>query len=426
MSRKRVAWGLLDQVASSAANLVVVVLAARYLTPTGFGAFSVAFALCLMAVMVLRGVGSEPLASAYAGSPPSALKRVVGVAGSATVASSLLVALPVLVVVWLTWGHLPASVASALVAACLVIPGLALQDYLRYALIVAGRARGAFVNDLTWCVIQIPLMIAAATWWGSPAALVAAWGIAGFLCAALGLAQVRTVLRGPRAVLRWFGEQRKLWPWFTLDNITYQASNFGLVLVISFLASLADVGALRAAMTAFAPLTVVSRGLVGVLVPELARGRADARVVRRRSVAAGGVLFVLACVWWAGLRLMPDEAGRALFGETWTLARPLLVWLLVSVGAGLFISGLVVALRALGAAREGMSARLAGTVLVLVSTGIGARLDGAHGVVIALACLGPVQVAIWWHQLSRTVVRLGNDGQNGGTHRGPARRQSLD
>jgi O-antigen/teichoic acid export membrane protein len=279
-------------------------------------------------------------------------------------------------------------------------------------LIVAGRARSAFINDSVWGVIQIPLMLAAAHWWQTPAALLLAWGVAGCLCAALGLAQGRILPVGPRAIRGWFAEHRTLWPWFTLDNTIYQASNFGLVLVLSFLASLTEVGALRVAMTAFAPLTVLSRGLVGVLVPELARGRSDAARVRRRSVFAGSVLVLLAAAWWAGLQVLPLGAGQALFGESWTLARPLIGWLTISIAAGLFMSGLVVALRALGAAREGMAARLIATFLVVGASTVGAQTDGARGVVIALAALAPVQIAIWWVQLSRTVARATRDRQN--------------
>jgi O-antigen/teichoic acid export membrane protein len=414
-ARGRVAWGLLDQVVSSAANFVVTVLAARALSPHQFGAFVVAMAVCLVTITLVRGLASDSLATAHSADEPAELRLAVRSALSAAIAAALLVA-AIAAGVSLVAG---AGLRSVLLVVAVIVPGLVAQDYLRYALIVLGRPQRTTVNDLVWGVLQVPLLLYATARHGGAAALLFAWGLAGGLCCLLGMAQAAVLPGGPRTVGRWLRRHRRLWPYFVLDNAVYQASNFGLVLVMSLATSLAQVGALRAAMTVYAPLTVIGRGLVGVAVPEIVRRRTQPRAVRRGALLISWATVPCAAVWTAGTLLLPEQAGRALFGATWPLARPLVLLTGIGVAGGLFSVGVVVGLRALAAAKEGLNARLVITALVLSGATAGAVLDGAHGVVVALALLAPVQVAVWWllldrataarprHSLQRAPLRLG-------------------
>lgn len=396
--RRRVAWGLLDQVLSSASNLLATIIAARSLPATDFGAFAVGFAVCVVSVFVVRGVASDPMLSAHAGGTEERL-RWAARAGSGTVV--VFGAVLALVVAALGWG-LDGLLGGVLLALAVVVPGIVLQDFLRFALLVRGQARGMFLNDLLWLVVQIPLMILVVEMGGGAAALILAWGASGTAAALVGLAQVRALPR-PLQAVAWLREHRRLWPYFTLDNIVFQATNVGLVLVVAAVTSLAQVGAFRAVMTLYSPLTVIGRGLVGVAVPELARRREQPRAVGRLALIVGWLLTPLALVWAVLLLALPDSAGEWLLGESWLLAEPLL-WLAgLTTAAGLFTVGTVVGIRALGSGKEGLTARVLVGVMAVAVGALGAYLDGARGVMISLVVTAPIRMLIWGRLLSRAV-----------------------
>jgi O-antigen/teichoic acid export membrane protein len=394
---RRVAWGMADQVLSSASNFIITVIAAATLSAGAFGAFAMALTICIVAVSLARGLASDPLASAHAVDEAGTLTRVVrasaGVAATVGVASGVLTA----VVAALAGGTL----GRVLLALAVSLPGLVLQDFLRYALIVQGRAKQTFLNDLFWTVSQVGFIFGAIALGGGPGSLLLAWGVACNLAAVLGLFQARTRIGGVRELRPWLREHRTLWPFFMLDNLVYQVTTLVLVVVISLSTTLAQVGGFRAATTLYAPLAIVGRGVVGVAVPELARRRHDPLAVRRASLLIAWLLAPTAVVWAAVLRLMPESWGHALLGESWTLAEPLLFLAGAATTVALFTVGTVAGIRALGAGRDGLTARVVVSVLVLAAASAGAALNGAHGAFLAMALSAPVQIATWWWQLVR-------------------------
>ena len=398
---RRVAWGLLDQVLASASNFIVTIIAARSLSAAGFGSFALAMVVVMMTVFLARGLASDPLATRHSGDTADGIRQA-GRAGAATAIVSSVVVAAGSVVVGLAVGG---DLGRVLLVMAAVLPGVTLQDYLRYLLIVQGRARDTFVNDLFWFVIQFPLMAAALAVGGAGALLLAAWGVAGTLAAVLGLWQARTGISSWMQVRPWLRRHRDLWPFFVLDNLIYQATNLVVVVVISLVTSLAEVGGFRAAVTVYAPLAIIGRGVVGVAVPELARRRDDPRAVERASLVLGGVLAPMALLWAVGSALLPDSWGRAAFGDSWALAQPLVFLAGISIAAGQFAVGTAVGIRALGAGRQGLAARVVVSVLGLVAAASGGVVDGAYGVMVALALTAPAQVVTWWWRLARAVRR---------------------
>ncbi len=389
---RRVAWGLLDQVLASGSNFVVTILAARSLSASGFGGFALAMSVCIVTVFLVRGMASDPLSTAHASDEPARLRAAVRASGGTAVLLALVVAAGTAVAGVLIGGGL----GRVLLALAVTLPGMALQDFVRYALIVDKRARDTFVNDLVWFVVQFPLIAVAIALDTGAAGLVLAWGIGGNLAAALGLLQLRTALGGPGQMRVWLRRHRDLWPFFVLDNLVYQATNLVLVVVISAVTSLAQVGGFRAAMTVYAPLAILGRGIVGVAVPELARHRDDPAAIRRGALKIAWLLTPPAVVWALLTLLIPDSAGRAFLGDSWRLAEPLLLLAGAPIVAAQFTVGTAVGIRALGAGREGLAARTLVSVVVLAAATVGAFVDGAWGVVVALAVTSPLQMLTWW------------------------------
>lgn len=406
--RRRVAWGLLDQILSSASNLLATIIAARSLTATDFGGFAVGFAVCVVSVFVVRGLASDPLASAHAGDPEERLQW----ANRAGAGVALLVGLLLALVVGSAGLAFEGLMQHVILAIAVILPGIVLQDFLRSALFVRGDARGMFLNDLLWLVVQIPMMLLVIERGGAAGALLLAWGGSGTLAALVGLMQLRAV---PALGLTpaWLREHRRLWPYFTLDNLVYQLTNLGMVLVVATVTSLAQVGAFRAVMTLYSPLTVIGRGLVGVAVPELARRRDEPATVGRLSLRVSWLLMPLGLIWAALLSTLPDKAGRWLLGDSWELAEPLLFLAGLTTAAGLFTVGTVVGIRALGQAKEGLTARLLIGVMTVACGGLGAHLSGAEGVLVAMVVTAPLRMWIWARLLARA-VRKRIDGQLAG------------
>jgi len=396
-----VAWGLFDQVLSSASNFLVTIIAAASLSATDFGAFALATAVCIITVSVSRGLASDPLATAHAGDSDEGLRWAIRSAAGVSVVVSIVVAVLIAGIGFFVGG----TIAWLFLALALTLPGVTLQDYLRYALIVRGDAKQTFMNDLFWTVLQVVFLVVAIALDGGAVALYLAWGVAGNLAAVLGLAQARTWIGGPGSLRPWLRRHRKLWPFFVLDNMVYQATTLVLVIVIALASSLAQVGGFRAAVTLFAPLAIIGRGVVGVAVPELARRRDDPTAVRRASLKIAWALTPMAVVWAILMLLIPDSLGRKILGESWDLAEPLLVLAGAATTVSLFTVGTVVGIRALGAGREGLTARLVVSVLVLGFASGGAFVDGAHGALAALAWSAPLQIATWWWLLVKASQR---------------------
>lgn len=406
---RRVAWGLLDQVLASGSNFLVTILAAATLPARDFGAFALAMAIAMVVAFVARGVAGDPLLTAYPAASEDEQRWGVRAGAGAVALTSVGCAVLVAGIGLALTATGSGLVGSVLLVLAAVLPAVALQDYLRFALFVQEDPRGTFLNDLLWFVLQLPLMLVVILGDGGPAPLLAAWGAAGAVAAVVGLRQARTRIGGPAEVRAWWSRHRDLWPYFLLDNLIYQATTLVLVVVISLASTLAQVGGFRAAMTLYAPLAIIGRGLTSVATAEVARRKDEPLVVRRLSLRIAFSLMPLALVWAALLTLLPDRVGERFLGESWAWAEPLLVLAGAATAVSLFTVGTVVGIRALGAAREGLTARLLVSSVVLVASSVGAVLDGAHGALSALAWSAPLQMAAWWWLLVRASRAEKND-----------------
>jgi len=391
-TERRVAWGLLDQVVSSGSNFLATIIAAKVLSAENFGAFALAVAVALVVVFLARGLASDPLSTAHASDSPEELRAAARMAAATTlfVTSACSV---VTAVVGLAIGGVAGPV---LVALAVVLPGLAIQDLLRFVLIIGGHAKRTFLNDLFWLVVQVPLMALAGATGSGAIVMLLAWGVAGNLAALLGFWQTRTPLGGPGAIRPWLGRHRNLWPFFVLDNLVYQAINLVLVIVIALTSTLAQVGGFRAAMTIYAPLAIIGRGVVGVAVPELARRRDDPVAVRRLGLLIAWALTPLAVIGAGLTQLIPDHVGASILGDSWSMAEPLLLLAGAVTAVSLFTVGTVAGIRALGAGREGLTARILVSLVAIAFGSVGAVVDGAYGALMALALSSPLQIATWW------------------------------
>ena len=390
-ARRRVAWGLSDQILSSASNFLIAFLAANQLTAGDFGSFVLALAICNLVGWLARALASDPLSVAHAGDEPNSLRKAVRASATTALLVGTLSGL-VVAGIGLTLGG---DLGLLFLVASLVLPGVTLQDNLRFGLLVAKRPRAMFLNDLVWLVLQVPLLVVVLVAEGSPAALLAVWGASGTICALIGLRQAGVLPGTLGAIKPWLARHKTLWPYFAVENLVFQSTNVALIIIVSALASLEEVGGVRAALLLFTPFTVLSRGIVSVIVPEFARRANDARWVQRRGLVLGLMLAPLTLAWTGLGLLIPTDVGDAVLGDSWQYAEPLVLLVGLTVTVSMFLTGPQVALRALGAARDGLTARMSSAAMVLGCAGAGAAWNGAEGALLLAVLVSPLQVGIW-------------------------------
>jgi hypothetical protein len=184
------------------------------------------------------------------------------------------------------------------------------------------------------------------------------------------------------------------------------------------IAGLASVGAVRGAQLLLAPFFAVLLAMSLVSVPEAARVlQRSPRRLPLFCILLGGGEAVAGAIWGLALLfLLPGEVGQELLGPVWPSAYALVVpTTLVFMGGGL-MDGASAGLRALGAARRSLRAKLIASA-AYVSCGLaGAAVGGAAGSVWGVAAAIYFGVAVVWWQL---LVAMGE-------RTGPTKKTQLD
>jgi O-antigen/teichoic acid export membrane protein len=398
LSVRSFGWGLADQMLSSITNFALGVLVAKAVAPQEFGAFSLAYAMYTLALGAARALALEPLVVRFSAAPATQWRvAVAGAAGTSLVAGAVLGAVSLLVAL-LTGGALRTAFALLAVA----LPGLLLQDAWRFSFFTIGRGAQAFWNDLVWAVVLFPgaallLYLGEA----SMAAILIVWALAGWTAAAVGLAQSRVAPRVGRARL-WIREQRDLSFRFFGEFVVSSGATQLSLFLIGGLATLTDVGHLRAGQLILGPLNILFLGAGLVAVAETARLLAESRRRMDQAVWVITAVLTLGTVSWAVLALLlPPALGEAVLGENWSGGRVLLVPLAIGATGFALSYGAMTGLRALAAARASLRARVFDATTTLVLSVTGAALSGAHGAAWGYAAAGCLRIPNWWYHFHR-------------------------
>jgi hypothetical protein len=130
----------------------------------------------------------------------------------------------------------------------------------------------------------------------------------------------------------------------------------------------------------------------------------------------GGEAFAVSLGGLALLFLLPAEVGQAILGSVWQPASALIVPTTLAVMGGGLMDGPTAGLRALGAARRSLRAKLI-SAAAYVSCGLaGAALGGAAGSVWGVAAAIYFAVGVLWWQLLAAM----------GERTGPTNKTQLD
>jgi len=318
--------------------------------------------------------------------------------------AAIAVAVPAALVCALAGLAFSGPLRMAMLAIALSIPGLLVQDSIRFAFFAAGRPAKAAANDLIWACAQA-VTFTALFFLTDPSAalLLLAWGLAATVAAVAGPFQAR-LCPSPLRALRWFQEQSDLAGRYLLDFFALAGQVHLLLYGLGIVVGLREFGAFRAAQLILGPLNTLYFAALSAAVPEGARIRADVdgslhRMIRFLAI----VLPLIALVWVGVLILLPERTGTAMLGASWPGAHGLIV----PIGLAIAVTGVVAAanagLRALAAARRGLRARLALLPLVAIGGLGGAAGGGAFGCAIGLFIANSMGAAIFWFQFSKAL-----------------------
>jgi O-antigen/teichoic acid export membrane protein len=352
----RVAWGLADQLLSSATNFGLVILAARLLGPARLGVVSVVFAASVLILAVHRALVSEPLVVAAASLDAARWQLMSRRSVSATLFFGVPVAACMAAFDPLVGGTFGRGLG---LFAPWIVPAL-LQDLWRFILFRDGRGAAATSNDAAWALgmaLAIPVAWSLRTSWG----VVAAWGAGASAGALLGFIQTKARPQGAGTSWKWW--RAEAWPlgrWLGMDRVVASAGAQGTILIIAGLLNASDVGGFRAVLSVFAPVSLLGPaiGIPGLpaMSAALDRSRAHAeRLAVRLSgfliLMTGAYLVLVGSLKGTLLSVLYGPSFRAFEGLIYPIATAQLL-----IGASM---GFILLMKA---ARQGPSLTLADTV----------------------------------------------------------------
>jgi O-antigen/teichoic acid export membrane protein len=406
VSRRRAlgaaAWPLVDQGLYSASNLVLAVLVARQATLDEFGAFSLAYAVSVVVLGTTDGLIGEALAVTSGDREEAMARRSLASAAGA----ALLVGVVAALALGLVAAVAPGPVGPLFGAFALLQPALFLQSAWRFGAFTLRRPRTAVANDTVWVGVQVAaLALVLATGHDSPPVLVLAWGSGAVVAAVYGAFQFALV-PAVRGSLTWLRETAHLGGRFAAEFLgTFGASQLALAL-IGAIAGFAAIAQVRGAQVLFGPLNTLANGLRVAAVPVAVRLRARGGRHLDRFVVTVGVLFTAAVVVWTGLLLVvPDDAGRAIMGDSWLEARDTVPAMAANVVTTGFAAAFVVGLRGLADAKASLRGRLGAGGVKVAGAVIGAVLAGGIGGAWGLAAAGVIGTALLWRQYVEAKAR---------------------
>jgi O-antigen/teichoic acid export membrane protein len=306
---------VLDQIASSASNFLLVAIVANVSPAEQFGQFSLGYVLLVFFLGLQRSLIGEVLLVRFAakGADLGGFRAATGLATLLGV-----VALAVLAV-----GAFFARESSPEIWLVLAVtmPVLLLQDALRYVLICRKLSGYAFVLDAVWAVLSTAAMLLLALARADGTWVVGAWAAGALVSAVLGIAITKAYPRPLRGIA-WFLANRDLSVRFSAEFASLNASTALVWFALAGPLGAVGIAALRGASLLFSPLNTAFNSVRIAMIPELVRSRNTPRY-RRGLMGTGAVLLGLGVVWAAVVLLLPDSLGRIALGDTWDSAKDL-------------------------------------------------------------------------------------------------------
>lgn len=393
--------GVWDQAVSSLTNFAAVVLVARASSASDFGWFAVGFTTALLLLAIVRTLTCEPLMIQYSTVPIEARRQ----AGAVATGAALAIGTGLGVLIVFTAALAPnRDLATILLIVGIGLPAILLQDCLRFYFFTLNSPARALIIDGLWGGTQVVAFVVVLHQFPThPSAFMAAWFATAFISACAGLL-IANLRPAPLQTAWWIRDNWRLIRSYMAEQLLISGSGHLAVYAVGFVAGPASLGGLKAAQTLYGPLSVVFTGLRSVLIPHGMRRSAapSATGLRLMCLKVSALSATLALVWGLSMLLIPSTWGKQLLGETWLLAAPLVVPLMVwKVGSGLGL-GAMLELRITIALRNSFLARTSTATMVLLGGVVGAVGWGAYGAAWGLGLGSVLGSQVYWYFVSKS------------------------
>jgi O-antigen/teichoic acid export membrane protein len=373
--------------ASSLTNFALGIIIARNVSPTEFGAWAILYWSFIFALNVARAFGANPLVMRY-----SHVERTLAARATAQATGTATVVGLVCAVIAISLGFLGIAGGPAAIILGIGLPLLLLQDAYRFVFMAAGRALEAFLSDTSWAVVMGLLLVVGriAHIPNSLVVILAYWEIG----AAAGA--VYALVRSPATptfggIPSWIREHRAVLPGLAAGTIISVGSQTLTTYALAGWAGLEVVASIRAGSTLLSPIYVVFQGIMLVAGPDASRTvRTALKQLPQRLAWLSGILAAVAIAGAIVAMALPETLGRALLGQNWPLAGPVLPGLSVSMTLGLMIGTTGLGMFVLRATNRSARLTFAGAIITAILT-IGA---GVWGGAVAAVWGGAVAAGI--------------------------------
>lgn len=385
-----IAFGLTDQVVTSAGNFGAFVLAAGGIAPRGLGLYALIVTTYMVVANVLRSVSTDWLIVIWPTSDAQYRRESVGGVLAISLAVGLFLAALLGVASWVAGP----SVNGVLLASALAAPGLLLQDTTRLTMIAQGRMKTATILSLIWsCGSLASLTTLRFFGADAPALYVLGWGGPAVLAAGFG-AMKAEVLPHVGSAIGWLRSSRAAHSKLLTEQLVRSATTQAVVALIGGLGGLAVLGTFKALQTLFGP--------IGVLV-QFARtagvgyfGRMRQRRAKSTLWPALGLAIAVTVAFSMGIAVLPSSIGAALFGETYKPMESLVPGYAIAAAATVVTSICAVWLRAGGFLAISLRAEIGGSLFVIAGVVIGLAVTSSSlGAVMGFVGGATGQAAVW-------------------------------
>ena len=360
-------WGFASQVASSATNLALSILAGRLLGADGLGLVFVGFSYYLLAMGFQRSLITDPLLAVTSSLDEETRREATRCALTAVLLWS--VAATTLLI--LASVGVQGKIGHGLV---LFVPWLLpalVQDFWRSVLFRDRRGSAGALNDALWLAgmaVTLPLVLWVRTDW----LVVANWGLGALVASSVGLIQLRVRPAGTRTSVRWW--RTRAWAlgrWLAAESLVYTVTTQLLVFLLAGILGTGPLGGLRAVQTLFGPLTLLASALALPGLPAISRAIAvSTDHAARLAIRIGGLAVFLTGAYLGIAAVFGDRLLEWVYGPSFDSFGSLI--LPIGVGQVLIASTIGLALLLKARARGGalLATRVVGSAssLVLVPT----------------------------------------------------------
>ncbi|TAM89734.1 MAG: hypothetical protein EPN43_06635 [Jatrophihabitans sp.] len=378
-----------DQVVSGGSNVLASVLAARTLDPAGFGRFSLAFLVYVLA----QGAGRAMICNPVLVRPVQAGRRTRQVLASGLLfglwwAAAVLLAAAAI-------APLDRRFAAALGVLALCLPLVMVQDLGRFLAIAFREPTVALRLDLIWLILMVAV-VGGLTVTGvhSLVALMAAWAGSGAVAGIAVLVRWRAVTVRPSRA--WLADTWGLAWRFTFLFAALQLSILGLAALVRKLYGAATVGALLGAQLFIRPYSTIDAALTGSAVAEIAHEAQDRSFVWRHIRRITVVATVAATINAVVMVFLPDPVGRLALGATWPSAKQFLAPLAVQVVLLAITVGPRAGLVGIGHINRLVLLNVAFLPVLVVAAVLGAVWGGALGCAWGMTAGWAFAAITWW------------------------------